>query len=153
MAIASQPIVYSSTRDILRIQLATGAYDQSEEVLDGVVIDFDPNGRIMAIEIEGASKRANLAELLEDRSLDLNDPEPQLKIFTVREVSQQLQISPRTLQNTIQRMHREGHDIGLNRGSTRTMILAASDVDDIRRWRRSHRPGRPRAVGTEASQE
>ena len=146
-SVSRKPITYAPESDILRIQLAAGPYDQSEEVLDGVVIDFDPKGRIMAIEIDGASKRANLEGLsLTDPAMHLDDSGPPLEIYTITEISSQLQISPRTLQKTIQRMRDEGHDIGVNGGSTRTTILEKSDLERIRQWRQSHKPGRPRVV-------
>ena len=145
LAAANRPIAYARDSDILRIQLAAGPYGESEEVLDGVVIDFDPDGRIMAIEIDGASERARLEAVLGDASMLLDDSGPPLEIFTVGQIARQLRISPRTLQKTIQRMRDQGVEVGLNRGSTRTTILRGSDVDRIRQWRRSHRPGRPRA--------
>jgi hypothetical protein len=105
----------------------------------------------MAIEIDGASKRANLESVLASPSTELvDDSGPPLEVLTISEVSRQLRISPRTLQKTIQRMRDEGHEVGINRGSTRTTILAKSDLVRISQWRQAHRPGRPRTLDSPA---
>ena len=137
-------ITYSSASDVLRIQLSSGPYDKSEEVLEGLVIDYDPGGKIMAIEIDSASTRATLDQVLDDPSVLLDESGPALQIFTIRELSTKLRISARTLQKTIQRMRDEGLAIGLNNsGATTTTILTESDAERIRDWRKRHRPGRP----------
>lgn len=141
-------VTYSLDSDILRIQLAQAPYEESEEVLDGVVIDFDKHGKILAIEIEGARERANLEQIVGNEEVIVDESGPPVQIYTVRELATELQVSPRTLQKTIQTMRTEGHDVGINRGRTVTTILSESDAARIRRWRRAHKPGRPRVRQT-----
>ncbi len=43
--------------DILYIELRDGKYEYSEEIAEGVILDLDKNGEIMAIEILNTSKR------------------------------------------------------------------------------------------------
>ena len=98
----------------------------------------------MAIEIDGASKKANIDGILSNPALLLDESGPPPQIYTVRELSARLRISARTLQKTIQRMRDEGHTIGLNNnGATTTTILTESDAERIRDWRNRHKPGRP----------
>ena len=137
-------VTYSLDSDVLRIQLAKAPYEESEEVLDGVVIDFDKQGKILAIEIDGARERANLDQIVGNEEVIVDESGPPVQIYTVRELSSEFQVSPRTLQKTIQTMRSEGHDIGIKHGRTATTILSESDAARIRRWRQAHRPGRPR---------
>ena len=49
-------ITHDPEADAVMIRLASGDYDESEEVHPGVVLDFDKDGRVMAIEIIPASR-------------------------------------------------------------------------------------------------
>ena len=49
-------ITHDPETDAVMIKLAGGDYDESEEVHPGVVLDFDKDGRVLAIEIIPASK-------------------------------------------------------------------------------------------------
>ena len=44
-------ITYDETVDILTIRLREGVYDESDEVVEGIIVDFDKDGKPMAIEI------------------------------------------------------------------------------------------------------
>jgi len=48
-------ITYDESVDILYIRLREGDYDESDEVVEGVILDFDTQGKPMAIEILNAS--------------------------------------------------------------------------------------------------
>ena len=50
-------IKYWKDVDILDIELRDGKYEYSEEIAEGVILDLDKNGEIMAIEILNVSKR------------------------------------------------------------------------------------------------
>jgi len=56
---------------MLVIKLTEGMSSESAEIAPGVVLDFDEENRVIAIEIEDASKTVNLTAL-ELRSLPLN---------------------------------------------------------------------------------
>ena len=47
---------YDQIADALYVRFADTAIIESEEVADGVVLDFDQDGRIVAIELIDASK-------------------------------------------------------------------------------------------------
>ena len=47
---------YDAAADALYVRFADAAIVESEEVSDGVVLDFDADGRIVAIELLDASK-------------------------------------------------------------------------------------------------
>ena len=49
-------VTHDPDADAVMIRLAAGTYDESEEVHPGVVLDFDRDGRVLAIEIMPASK-------------------------------------------------------------------------------------------------
>jgi len=48
--------VYDSDADALYVRFADAPVVESEDVADGVVLDFDAEGRIVAIEVLDASK-------------------------------------------------------------------------------------------------
>ena len=48
--------IYDPEADALYVRFADASVIESEEVADGVVLDFDAEGRIVAIELLDASK-------------------------------------------------------------------------------------------------
>lgn len=48
-------ITYDESVDIIYIRLREGDYEESDEVATGVIVDFDKDGKLMAIEILDAS--------------------------------------------------------------------------------------------------
>ncbi len=71
---------YYPDSDMLYIRFAEGTSSESEEVAEGVVIDFDERKRVVGIEIEDASRLIDLARLevlgLPIVNLVLSDREP-----------------------------------------------------------------------------
>ncbi len=57
-------IDYFPDTDTLYIGLADRPSVDSEEVAEGVVLDFDAESRLVGIEIEGASQKVDLQRLL-----------------------------------------------------------------------------------------
>ncbi|HEX3577337.1 MAG TPA: DUF2283 domain-containing protein [Thermoanaerobaculia bacterium] len=58
-------ITYDKQSDALAIDFRDAEYDQSEEIFDGFVIDFDKSGRPMGIEIYyDASKFVDIDRLM-----------------------------------------------------------------------------------------
>jgi len=49
-------VTYDESVDILYIRLREGDYAESDEVTEGVIVDFDIQGKPMAIEILDASQ-------------------------------------------------------------------------------------------------
>jgi len=54
---------YVAATDSLYIHLADRASVDSDEVKDGVVLDFDNNGELVGIDIQHASQRADITRL------------------------------------------------------------------------------------------
>jgi len=49
-------VLFDEQVDILTIRWREGDYDESDEITEGVIVDFDKAGKPMAIEILDASK-------------------------------------------------------------------------------------------------
>ena len=58
---------YDAATDSLYIDLADRPSVDSDEVADGVVLDFDADGHLVGIDIDHASQRVNLTQLVLDR--------------------------------------------------------------------------------------
>ncbi len=54
---------YYAETDMLYIALREKASVESEEIRPGLVIDFDEEGKVVGIEVEDASKQADLSSL------------------------------------------------------------------------------------------
>jgi len=54
---------YHPDTDMLYIQLASGVSTESEEVVPGIVLDFDEHNQVIGIEIEDASTFIELSRL------------------------------------------------------------------------------------------
>ena len=60
-------VEYDVTTDSLYISLKEGVSAESEEVTDGVVLDFDDAGKVVGIDIQHASQRADIDKLSFER--------------------------------------------------------------------------------------
>jgi uncharacterized protein YuzE len=58
---------YDAATDSLYIDLAERPSVDSDEVADGVILDFDAEGHLVGIDIDHASQRVNLNQLVLDR--------------------------------------------------------------------------------------
>lgn len=56
-------ISYDKATDSLYIHLSERASVESDEVNDGVVLDFDANGALVGIDLQHASKRMDINSL------------------------------------------------------------------------------------------
>lgn len=57
-------ISYDQATDSLYIHLADRVSVESDEVQDGVVLDFDTNGALVGIDLQHASERVDINNLL-----------------------------------------------------------------------------------------
>ncbi|MEX0803414.1 MAG: DUF2283 domain-containing protein [Candidatus Binatia bacterium] len=57
--------------DAIYVNLTDRAIENSEEVADGIVVDYDAEGRIVGVEILDASKRTDDPEVLKQFSFEL----------------------------------------------------------------------------------
>ncbi len=57
-------IAYYSDTDSMYIDLSAKTSVESKEVSPGVVLDFDADGNIVGIDIDNASKKLDLSELI-----------------------------------------------------------------------------------------
>ena len=60
---STMKISYDKATDSLYIHLDDRASLDSDEVKDGVVLDFDANGALVGIDVQHASQRADLSNL------------------------------------------------------------------------------------------
>jgi YD repeat-containing protein len=60
-----------SGADAVYLNLTDRPIKESEEVADGIVVDYDAEGRIVGIEILDASKRTDDPEVLKQFSFEL----------------------------------------------------------------------------------
>ena len=54
---------YYPDTDSLYIDLSSNPSTDSREISEGIVLDYDANGNLAGIDIDNASKKANLSEL------------------------------------------------------------------------------------------
>ena len=52
-------VQYDPAADAMYIRLSEGIVADSDEVRDGVVLDYDANGRVLGIEVLSISKRTD----------------------------------------------------------------------------------------------
>ncbi len=57
-------IRYSKETDALYIRFNEREIDSSDEIAEGVIVDFNSEGEIVAIEILDVSKRADISKIL-----------------------------------------------------------------------------------------
>jgi uncharacterized protein YuzE len=57
--------------DAIYVNLTDRAIKESEEVADGIVVDYDAEGRIVGVEVLDASKRTDDPEALKQFSFEL----------------------------------------------------------------------------------
>ena len=55
---------YYKDTDSLYIDLSSKQSVETEEISDGVAIDYDSNGHIVGIDIDNASKKINMQEIV-----------------------------------------------------------------------------------------
>ena len=60
-------VEYDVTTDSMYISLKEGVSAESEEVTDGVMLDFDNAGKVVGIDIQHASQRADIDKLSFER--------------------------------------------------------------------------------------
>jgi len=69
-------VIYDQVGDILYICLREGEYDESDEVYEGFIADFDPQGKPIAIEILGASELVGTVDRLAFEFARESEPMP-----------------------------------------------------------------------------
>ncbi len=60
-------VEYDVSTDSMYISLNEGVSAESEEVTDGIVLDFDDAGKVVGIDIQHASQRADIDKLSFER--------------------------------------------------------------------------------------
>lgn len=136
---------YDKPTDMLTITIAQAPSVESEEVREGFVFDYDARGRVVAIEVDQASKRVDLAGLEVDPAFVRSDEPANHKVYTVAMLAPELGVSARALQLTLSAMRASGIQVGRTYGAGSTTLLDEADRERIARWRAAHPRGRPRA--------
>ena len=76
---------YHAESDSLFISLRDGEYDESEEIYDGFVIDFDKSGRPLNIDIDHASKFVDIPRLLRSMAPEPEESEQPREPMVIRD--------------------------------------------------------------------
>lgn len=114
-------------------------------LLPGIVFFYDEHDKLVTIEIDRASHRVDLTDIKADPTHVVDDSGGPVEVFTIRDVAEKLEVSPRAIQKTIQAMVKKGIEVGQSRGNTAPILLSAVEVQRIKKWREEHKPGRQRA--------
>lgn len=57
-------IHYSQEADVLYIKLKENVVDNTDEITEDIIMDYDRKGNVIAIEILSASKKADIHQLI-----------------------------------------------------------------------------------------
>ncbi len=57
-------IHYSQEADVLYIRLKENVVDNTDEITEDIIMDYDRKGNVIAIEILSASKKADIHQLI-----------------------------------------------------------------------------------------
>jgi uncharacterized protein YuzE len=78
--------IYDDERDTLFIRFREGEYEESEEIYDGFVIDFDKSGRPLNIDIyRDASKFVDIPRLLQSMAPEPEESEQPREPMVIRD--------------------------------------------------------------------
>ncbi|MDP6042155.1 MAG: DUF2283 domain-containing protein [Candidatus Latescibacteria bacterium] len=120
--------------------LNAGVDGEDEDML----LSVDKDGRITNITIERASSRVDLSSIKSD---DANIIVGGGKIsYTASGLARELGVSRHSIQTTLKRMQEAGHTLGVQDKASAPVILSEEDAQAIKKWRKAHPPGRPRAI-------
>lgn len=107
-----------------------------------IILSYNDKDKLVSITIENASKGVDLNDILSGHAKILRGKIE--TIYSISELAAKLDITPRTLRNTIHSMRASGIDIGKQYGPTYPIILSEPDAQKIVQWRNEHPRGRPR---------
>lgn len=145
---------YFSDTDTLYLDVSSTAANGGEvdasEMADPEDFTFllDESGRVVGLRIEHASNRVNLDDLAAGLDL-IGDDKTSTTLYTLDELTKLFGVSKAALNRTLHRMRDAGISVGqrINPDHDNSPIfLTKTEVEQIRRWRQAHQPGRPQAA-------
>ena len=107
-----------------------------------IILSYNDKDKLVSITIENASKGVDLNDILSGHAKILHGKIE--TIYSISELAEKLDITPRTLRNIIHSMRASGIDIGKQYGPTYPIILSEPDTQKIVQWRNEHPRGRPK---------
>ena len=113
-------VMYDREADALSILMADGEVEETKNIAPGVEVDFDFEGKVLAIEFLDASKKYDI-----DAS-GLEEPDPYYSLAAAAEL---YGLSPTTLRHQIERKVLRGVKFGRN------WVVHRDDLDDYVRER------------------
>lgn len=148
---------YFPETDTLHITLSStpASGDAENAGTDGehqdIILSYNDKDKLVSITIENASKDVDLNDILSEHAKILHGKIE--TIYSISELAEKLEITPRTLRNTIHSMRASGIDIGKQYGPTYPIILSEHDAQKIVQWRNKQPRGRPKlaSIYTERS--
>ena len=130
-------IAYHIRSDRLTIDFsAAPAASGNEGTAEGVAFRYGDDGKLVAIEISGASLRVDLRDILKDPRYTVDADAP---TRTINSLASEFEIEPETLRSTIELMRAAGLDIG--QSQVFDSVLSPIDVLAVEKWREIHSPG------------
>ena len=109
-----------------------------------IILSYNDKDKLVSITIENASKGVDLNDILSGHAKIVRGKIE--TIYSISELAEKLDITPRTLRNTIHSMRASGIDIGKQYGPTYPILLSEHDAQKIVQWRNEHPRGRPKLV-------
>ncbi len=113
-------VMYDREADALSILLADGEVQQTKNIAPGVEVDFDFEGKVLAIEFLNASKKYDID------TNGLEEPEP---YYALAAAAEQCGLSATTLRHQIEKGVLHGVKFGRN------WMVHRDDLDDYMRER------------------
>ncbi len=133
---------YYKDADQLKIWLTHGpATGGGEDVAEGITLFYDDQDRIVGIEINQASQRADMSVIARDPDHVKSGLQTGM-IYTVPALADELGLAPRTLRRTIETMRATGQEVGLQQAPNAAIVLTEDDKAHIEQWRADHPWGR-----------
>lgn len=138
---------YFPDGDMLYIALSDTPSMDGQEIKEGFVFYFDEDQRVVAIEVDEASKRVDLSKIKSDPSQIATDPDGEVLTYTPSMVAEQLGVTNRAITNTVRAMGAAGIEVGRPANELHDnspILLTEGEVEEIKQWRKAHPRGRPK---------
>ena len=113
-------ITFDKEADVLAILLADAEVEETRTIAPGVEVDYDADGRVLAIEFLNAGKKYDLKET------KLEEPDP---YYSLAEAGALFDLNPTTLRHQIQRGVLPGVKFGRN------WVVHRDDLDNYLKTR------------------
>ena len=139
-------LAYFPETDTLHITLsstpASGGAENAgaEGEHQDMILSYNERDKWVSITIENASKGVDLNDILSGYGAIIRGKTE--VIYSISELADKLDMTPRALRQIIQSMRASGIEVGEQQGGTYPLILSERDKKKIVQWRDEHPKGR-----------